>query len=207
MPRANFNYFALHYLNLWLTYDCEFCKALQGHDEARKLTALSNAATFYKVARNLPKACDVGEGTLRYKPVLDVIDALDPSTFQEPRLISSIDRVHNQISEKYRRRRVTSLTTKFLWLKMKSPIIIYDKRARKALGTKPDLRAYYAEWRKWRKQFNSASDEINTACASLPKVTEYSAPDAPTPQYVEEIASQVWFKERVFDVYLWSKGN
>jgi len=88
---------------------------------------------------------------------------------------------------------------------MKSPIVIYDSRAMKALNTrKDDIPAYYS---KWRKQFNSSNDEIGAACASLPKVYEYSAPDAPTPQYVKEIASQPWFKERVFDVYLWSSGN
>jgi hypothetical protein len=201
----NFNYFALHYLNLWLTKDREFCEALEGYNEARKLHALAEAAAFYKVARNLPKAHDVGEGLLRYKPVLDVIDVLDPGTFQEPQLIQSIKDVRSQISERYRGRGVTSLTTKFLWLKMKSPIIIYDRRARKALRTKPDdLDEYYS---RWREEFNLWYDEIAAACALLPRVHEYSAPDAPSPQAVEQIASQPWFKERVFDVYLWSKGN
>jgi hypothetical protein len=141
MPRTNFNYFALHYLNLWLTYDREFCEALQRDDEARKLKALSDAATFYKVARNLPKACDVGEGFLRYTPVLDVIDAQDPSTFQEPRLISSIYRVHNQISEKYRRRGVTSLATKFLWLKMKVQSLSTTSEREKRLARRQTLAA------------------------------------------------------------------
>ena len=205
MPRVNFNYFALHYLNLWLSKDREFCEALQGHDEAGKLKALADAAAFYKVARNLPKAHDVGERILRYKPVLDVIEAQDPSTFQEVQLIPSIEDVRSQISEGYGRRGVTSLTTKFLWLKMKSPIIIYDSRARKALGTKAeDIRAYYSQW---RERFDSSCNEINAACASLPRVNKYSAPDAATPRYIEEIASQPWFKERVFDVYLWSSGS
>ncbi len=88
---------------------------------------------------------------------------------------------------------------------MKSPIIIYDRRARKALRTKPDdLGEYYS---RWREEFNLSYDEIAAACALLSRVHEYSAPDAPSPQDVEKIASQPWFKERVFDVYLWSKGN
>ncbi len=89
MTRVNFNYFALHYLNLWLSKDSGFCEALEGHDEAAKLKALADAAAFYKVARNLPKAHDVGEGLLRYKPVLDVIDVQDSNGFQEPRLIQN----------------------------------------------------------------------------------------------------------------------
>jgi hypothetical protein len=206
MPRVNFNYWALHYLNLWLSKDRKFCEALEGDDEAAKLHALTEAAAFYRVARNLPKAHDVDKQILRYKPVLDVIDALTPITFQEPQLISSIMEVRSQISQRYGDRGVTSLTTKFLWLKMKSPIVIYDSQARKALGTKPgDIPAYYS---RWREQFNSFCDEINAACASLPRVHEYSAAaNVPTPQYIQGIASQPWFKERVFDVYLWSLGS
>jgi hypothetical protein len=206
MPRVNFNYWALHYLNLWLSKDHEFCEALDGNDEVAKLRALTGAAAFYRVARNLPKAHDVDEDILRYKPVLDVIDALDPKTFQGAQLIPLIESVHSQISQRYGGRRVMSLTTKFLWLKMKSPIIIYDSQARKALGTKPgDIPAYYS---RWREQFNSAYGEINAACALLPGVREYSvSADVPTPQYIEQIASQPWFKERVFDVYLWTLGS
>ena len=205
MTRVNFNYFALHYLNLWLSKVSGFCEALEGHDEAAKLKALADAAAFYKVARNLPKAHDVGEGLLRYKPVLDVIDVQDSNGFREPRLIQSIENVRSKISARYLGRGVTSLTTKFLWLKMKSPIVIYDRRARRALRTEPDdLKEYYS---RWRTEFSLLYDEISVACASLPRVHEYSAPDAPTPQYVEKITSQPWFKERVFDVYLWSKGN
>jgi len=83
MPRVNFNYFALHYLNLWLSKDRKFCEGLEGDDEAAKLSALAEEAAFYKVARNLPKVHDVENKILRYKPVLDAIDALDPITFQE----------------------------------------------------------------------------------------------------------------------------
>src|SRR6266576_2626738 len=116
MPQVNFNYFALHYLSLWLTKDRGFCQGLKEHDETRKLKALADAAVFYKVARNLPKAHDLGEEILRYKPVLDIIAGLDPNEFREPQLIESITKMHNQISGKYGRRGVTSLTTKFLWL-------------------------------------------------------------------------------------------
>jgi hypothetical protein len=206
MPRVNFNYSALHYLNLWLSQDRKFCQALEGHDEAKKLQALTDAAVHYRVARNLPKVHDVGDGILRYKPVLDVIDALDPMTFQGTQLIPSIMNARSQISGKYGYKGVTSLTTKFLWLKMKSPIVIYDSRARKALGTKPeDIGTYYS---RWREQFDSSCNEISAACAKLPIVHEYSeAPEVGTPQYIEGIASQPWFKERVFDVYLWSLGS
>lgn len=95
----NFNYWALHYLNLWLSKDRNFCKALEGTDEKKKLQALRDAAAFYKIARNLPKAFE-GQ-TPRYKLVLDVIDPLDLSTFQGDQLIPSIKRVRDRISARY----------------------------------------------------------------------------------------------------------
>ena len=85
----NFNYCALHYLNLWLSKDRNFCEALEGHNEAVKLRALTEAAAFYRVARNLPMVYDVGKGIPRYKPVLEAIDALAPIAFQEAQLIPS----------------------------------------------------------------------------------------------------------------------
>ena len=205
MPRVNFNYFALHYLNLWLTKDCKWCEALAGENEEKKLVALAEAAVHYSVARNLPKAFDVEKGIPRYKPVLDAIDNLDPITFQGDLLIPSIVEVKSQISGTYGGPDLISLTTKFLWLKMKSPVVIYDGRAMKALGAKPkNIEDYYS---RWQKLFASFGNEISVACALLHKVPEYSAPHAATPQYIEGIASQPWFKERVFDVYLWDLGG
>src|SRR5882672_2977855 len=101
MPQVNFNYFALHYLNLWLTKDRKWCEALAGNDEAAKLRALTEAATFYKVARNLRKVHDVGKGIRRYKPVLDVIDAKASNNFEGAQLIPSIMDVVGQISQRY----------------------------------------------------------------------------------------------------------
>jgi hypothetical protein len=208
MPRVNFKYFALHYLELWLSKDRRFCKALAGGNETEKLGALKEAAAFYRVARNLAKVHDVEKQenkVLRYKPVLDVIDALDPIAFQGARLTTSIMEVERKISLRYGDRRVLSLTTKFLWLKMRSPILIYDSRARKALRARlGDIDDYYS---RWRTEFDSFGNEINAACELLHKVHEYSAPNAATPRYIQEIASQLWFKERVFDVYLWDSGG
>lgn len=205
MPQVNFNYFALHYLKLWLTKDRKWCEVLAGDHEDKKLAALAEAAVHYSVARNLPKAFDFEKGIPRYKPVLDAIDNLDPITFQGDRLIPSIVEVGSQISETYGGQDLISLTTKFLWLKMKSPVVIYDARAMKALSAKrKDIEDYYS---RWRKQFASHGNEINAACELLPKAHKYSAPNAATPQYIEGIASQPWFKERVFDVYLWDLGG
>jgi hypothetical protein len=204
MSKLTFKCCSLQYLNQWLTHDRIYCEVLAGDDEAEKLKALQKAAAFYRVSRNLHTEHDSKKGLPRYKPLLDVIDSQVPETFTT-NLIEAIERTRDRISRQYGDRGVLSLTTKFLWLRVKTPIIIYDSRARAALGTTTtDLGSYYSIW---RKQFDDHADDIDVACKSLEHVVEYSVdPQVATTNYVRELSRQQWFKERVFDNYLWNLG-
>jgi hypothetical protein len=205
MPTVRFKFCALHYLNQWLAHDRIYCAGLSEKDEATKLKALNKAAAFYRVSRNLPDRYDSKKGLPRFKPVLDVLDTLAPAKFEGDALLPAILRVRDQISAQYGKRGVLSLTTKFLWLKVRWPIIIYDSKARSAVGAKTDdLADYYA---RWRRRFNEHAKDIELACESLQSVVEYSVnPDLATPRYVEELSGHQWFRERVFDMYLWHLG-
>ena len=46
MPKAEFKYHALRYLNLWVSQDRACCEALAGTDDSEKLRALAKAARF-----------------------------------------------------------------------------------------------------------------------------------------------------------------
>jgi hypothetical protein len=204
MPKLTFKCCSLQYLNQWLNHDRISCEALASGDEAEKLKAMKKAADFYRVSRNLRTEHDSKKGLPRYKPLLDVLDSQLPETFAT-NLIEAIERTRDRISRQYGHRGVLSLTTKFLWLKVKTPIIIYDSRARAALGIKatiPDLGSYYSIW---REQFDDHADEIEVACKSLEHVVEYSVdPKVASTDYVRDLACQQWFRERVFDNYLWN---
>ena len=148
MARVRFKYCALYYLNQWLSKDSVYCQALANDDRTAKLRALSNAAGFYGIARNLRERHDVGRGLPRYGPVLEIIDAQSARSFEGAGLVPSVIRVSEEISAVYGDRKVLSLTTKFLWLKLKKPIIVYDRRARLALGTPLDnFEDYCTQWR------------------------------------------------------------
>ena len=205
MATKTFEHCSLHYLNQWLTYDMGCCQALANDDKSMKLTTLKKAGSFYRVARNLPSKYDKGKGLARYQPVLDIIDYLKPSQF-ENNSVKEIVKISEKISEKYGGKKVLSLTTKFLWIKIKQPILIYDSRARIALGTKnQDLDACYE---KWHKEFKVHQGEIAKACSKLPDMNKYAInQEIGTKEYIEEISKEPWFHERVFDIFLWSKGN
>ncbi len=205
MPTQTFEYCSLQYLNQWIIHDSRYCDALANGSKSTRLDALKDAAGFYKISRNLPKAGDTEKGLPRYKPLLDVIESVKPADFKKDP-VQRIRKVESTISHKYGGRGVLSLTTKVLWLKVKRPIILYDKQARTAIGTKDgDLDGYYTEW---REAFELFSGQIATACKKLVRMSKYTADkDLATATYIKDATAQTWFHERVFDIYLWNKGD
>jgi hypothetical protein len=205
MATKTFEYCSLEYLNQWFTYDIGYCQALANEKKSEKLTALKNAGGFYRVARNLPSKYDEKKGLTRYEPVLDIIDPLKPIQF-ENNPVKEILEIEKRISEKYGNKNLLSLTTKFLWIKIKQPIIIYDSQARIALGR--ENRALEAYYKKWREEFKANQKEIVDVCSKLPDMNKYAVnQEVGTKEYIREISDKTWFHERVFDNYLWNKGN
>ena len=201
---VGFKYCALYYLNQWISKDRGFCGALASQNELEQLTGLASAAAFYRVARNLPEHHDVGKKFRRYEPVLRIICA-QQGTLSAETVLPRVKAVRDRISKEYGGRGVLSLTTKFLWLRFRSPVIIYDSQVRTALGTRPgNIDDYYT---RWRETFEKHAGDISAACGSLSKVREYCIePEAITVGDVATAASQRWFQERVLDVYLWHRG-
>ena len=127
--KHSWEYLSLHYLDMWLRFDRLYHDSLNNGTREEKLISIKNAATYYKVARNLPKEYDEDVGCARYEPLLKVIDKVSTSDFSAD-TVKSISKVQKMISKVYGNRSVLSITTKFLWLKIRDPIIIYDSQAR-----------------------------------------------------------------------------
>jgi len=205
MAIQTLEYCSLHYLNQWLTYDRGYCEALLKGNTEEKLAALKSAGGFYRVARNLPNEFDEKKGIERYQPVLEILDSISENEFRD-NPVKKILEIERKISNKYGNRSVLSLTTKFLWLKFKQPILIYDSQARIAVGsTNGDLTGYY---KKWHDNYKEKQRYIEQACSNLPDLHLYAVDqETATKEYIKSIAFNSWFHERVFDIYLWSKGN
>lgn len=203
--KHSWEYFSLHYLDMWLRHDRFYHESLNIGTREEKLISIKKAATYYKVARNLPREHDEEIGRARYEPLLEVIDKVSASDFSGD-TVKSIRKVHKRISNAYGDRGVLSITTKLLWLKIRHPIIIYDSQARKALNTVDgDLSGFYEAW---RTEFEAHSNAIATVCSKLSSVSKYSCDQTiATSAYVRAISAQPWFQERVFDVYLWHEGQ
>ena len=116
--------------------------------------------------------------------------------------------IERQLSEKYGKRNILSATTKFLWIKFRKPIIIYDSRARKALSLNTldnDYYNYNDYYEKWKNEFEINKESIVEVCSKLTDVAMYAT--KPDKNYIEKISKEEWFYERVFDIYLWNKGG
>jgi hypothetical protein len=65
MPTFTFEYCALYHLNWWLLRDRKYYEAFEGDDETTQRQALMDAATHYRVARNLRLGSDANIGLMK----------------------------------------------------------------------------------------------------------------------------------------------
>jgi hypothetical protein len=103
-----------------------------------------------------------------------------------------------------------SAASKLLWLKCRSPIVILDARAAKALrgmNYKFDARDYNQYYGAWGQAFLAKSGAIKAAIGRLPDYADFSLAAKQGRPYIRGLITENWFVERVFDLYLWNIGE
>ena len=129
---STFEYCALQYLNQWTSYDRRFVEEFERGGQ-QMLDIIPEVASFYKVARNFPLRFDKDIGLQRLEPVVKILENINTADIDENNFIRVVVEKSQQIGDEYDGRGALSATTKFLWILVKEPIIIYDKNARAAL--------------------------------------------------------------------------
>jgi hypothetical protein len=201
MTKISFDCAALQYLNQWITRDRGYHEGLHGHDHQVRLQAIRDAAVFYKVARSLPRQEKNDKSLIHYEPLLRIITQSGVVPRDQVSLIKKLKTTAGEICKAYScPTDVLSLTTKMMWFWTLSPVVIYDRQVREALGTEQgDLQAFYSAW---HSRFNSDRAAVKGACATLHEARIY-AMGAITEAEIKKLANQYWFQARVFDAYLW----
>ena len=103
-----------------------------------------------------------------------------------------------------------SAASKLLWLRDRSPYLLYDMRAVTALGRlgnkfkKADYRAYFEIWTKEYEKRRRPISDASRGLVALPK--NYTAAFYLVDDELAKIVHEPWFCERVFDIYLWELG-
>jgi hypothetical protein len=207
MIDVSLDYSALHYLRQWLERDSRYYAILNSRcHHRRKRLALLEAATFYRVARNLPGSRQQDPEALRYQPVVDMLGQLRRFEFERD-TVGAVLSFSNELQRRCKSKKgMLSLSTKVLWLKRRSPIIIYDSLARKGLGIpNANLGLFYE---RWRTEFQTLRPEVRAACQGLPAVSHYvRAYPSLRKKDIQNLIGKRWFQERVFDIYLWFRGS
>jgi len=231
---VNFNYYALKYLmNVWLGNDCECVKLITNNDKDKRLEAIKKAASFYSISRNFPTKFDLTEEEeeiaaksnkkikpdKRYRHVLSILEELGNDKFTSlmsyEKVCKRVLEIKSEISKKYssndKERNLISATTKFLWLKYKSPIVIYDSRAVRAITEMSgDLKVkdYKTFYDKWKEEYKNNQPDIKKACNRLYDIEDFLPDRECEPlRNIKDWTSKPWFHERVFDIYLWEEGS
>ena len=196
---------AVEYAGYWFKTESTLVDALSGDERVVRLQALQRAAGYFRIARNMPRAYDVGLGHQRLAPVLFLLDSSRLQPVDETTLPHVVRSLRREIGAAYGGRDLLSAATKFLWLLHRDTVVIYDSQVRGALGS--PYADYDAFLDRWRSGYAGLRETIRYACTSLPSsnVSRFCG-RAVSRDAIEEVAMQEWFRRRVYDIYLWRRG-
>lgn len=196
-------YSAIHFLYQWLTIESKFYESFQSNNtEIRRKKAIE-IATYFKVVRNFSKKYDEGLGLKRFEPVINILDKnknLNLQNINEAALL--INDMTNELSLFYKCR-VMSFASKLLWMENRYPIIIYDKKVRDGLsefGYPSGDNNIFQYYDSWFSLYDKYRFEVIDSCDNLKKLNL-------NVKNLNEIIESDWFKNRVFDIYIWFKGS
>ncbi|HUY15483.1 MAG TPA: hypothetical protein VMX16_17910 [Terriglobia bacterium] len=204
-PIENLNFCALEYLNDWYRYDYYFVVGLCSEDEDEQLRWLVEAVNVYRIARNFKAR----PGEVRLKQALRALNATGDS-ITDTNIVSAVRKLAGELGSPDGKVLI-SAASKLLWFRYKSPVVIYDGRAHRCLSKQcsgklaaSDYGAYYYEW---REQFLKREEHIRSACSELSRVKEFSRAYAVSNKELGTLVGNGWFRERVFDKFLWWNGG
>lgn len=197
----SFEYCALRFLLIWqrreiVLHDSfkvdpsidDIRKALRHFKVARNFKGLKDDVTATKI-RHILLRVRSRKNISEQKRVLLLADAFEKEDF-----------LHN-----------ISAASKLLWLSYQAPVIIYDSRAYSALKFeyeyKGGVKNYEQYCDAWRTAYKESEEEINRAVKRLSKVRMFTPGERFSRETLLLLVNQRWFKERVFDIYLWERGE
>lgn len=220
MPINLFKHSALSYLNQWYVTDRHFMKEISAESKSDQLgDAFRRLAIAYVVVRNFHIADIKKNKELQEKFWNNVATKVCNSTlFEDSPTKEDVNFLAKSLGQytKSSSSNLISAATKFLWFSGYHNIRIYDKRAVKALNdirkitrkksfrVDGDYKAFAAEW---DSQFEINLAKIDLVIKELPDILAWSIIPSEDHNAALQVIKEKWFKERVLDKYLWTKGE
>ncbi len=189
-------HFAMKFANQWASKE----QALHTAFSHKNISGdeIAKSLHYFQVARTFRNLKNEKNRTFIAVNVIEFSKNLKEDNFPE-----KVDGLSSAFEEKFGSRNI-SAASKLLWLRKRSPVIIFDKWAKIAIEKIEDRKIEnYKDYSElWKKHYSQDKAKIRSAANSLIKVQEYSGMwDLSTSKYKEAIQSD-WFLERVFDMRL-----
>jgi hypothetical protein len=195
----SYEFCAFGFLTQWLESELELHAAISS---APTENDIRKALAYFQVARTFKGLASPSKIALILQSLIDVRNDRTLKTPDE-----KVEALAHKFQNSFHRLNL-SAASKLLWLSCREPFIIYDTRAAKALSHHFGHRFNdYTEYSNaWRKEYARAADSIRAAIQQLPKGRIFMRSCSLTDQELLNLAKEVWFTERVFDVFLWEVG-
>lgn len=184
------------FLDLWRAEE-PLHEAMQGTPSADQIM---RALKHFRVARTFKGLSDAGaERISKY-----LVETSNGEGVYSDKVMSLAQRFKDHFG-----RLNLSAASKLLWLRDRSPYLIYDARAVYALrhlGNKK-FDNYTSYCTAWRREYGERSSAISAAAHGLVDLPRaYTAAFLLTDSQLSGLVHEPWFSERVFDIYLWETG-
>ena len=200
---ANFHYAAYSYLDEWMSKDREFHSVLGfeeadkiGHDKGSK--TLVDVATYYRVIRTLK----VQSEPVRLQAAYKALSTIKKPSPQE--VVGTVCDFATELKNTGYGGVALSAASKFLWMRFRDPIKIYDSltAAYLADGRGFDYKTYESFYDAWQSNYQPNEEEIRAACEELINIKKFTLAAEIEDKELAEWTGSKWFLERVFDHYM-----
>lgn len=197
-------YCAARYLQQWQKHE----KSLyEGMSHTPHDTDIKESLIYFKVTRNFTGLKSNPDAIGKIRKALFTVRRSQKYSSPNERVMELSNRFSNDFGSFN-----LSAASKLLWLSERSPYIVYDRRAVIALTRKlghrlKDARDYDEYSTLWRDEYNSVKNEIAEAIRKLPAGRAFMPSTSLPDSALRKLANEDWFKERVFDIFLWEIGG
>jgi len=203
------NYSAVHYARQYINEEKKFINEFQKFKNQKNDLRLSmiKASTYFKIVKNLQTKYEGKKQ--RFEPIIDIIyEFLNPINDLDSAI--NLVKIFEEKLEKIYNNQLYVFSSKILWLFHKEPIIIIDKHVRNVLKeeghriSESDIKNYYILW---MNLYNENIEYVNNACKILKNIEKVTCYVPFQTNEINSICEEEWFKQRVFDIYLWFMGS
>lgn len=195
-------YCAARFLRQWGKYEEELFKSISNCPDEKSIT---EALVYFKVARTFLKFKESDSKIKILNALQTVKNNIKILTAEE-----SVMGLANSFKNEFKTLNI-SAASKLLWLSIRSPVVIYDRRAINALTNQVGYRGIYKNYNSyyvaWKNEYSEFELHIQNAIVNLKNGRSFMPESSFSDADLDQFSKESWFKERVFDIFLWEVGG